>query len=267
MAESQKFAVLRRASRIWAVASPHGEAARLAALHDRLAERFEVPGDRLVYLGNYLGRGSDVAATVDELLDFRRRVISLPGMFASDVVFLRGGQEEMWQKLLQIQFAVNPREVLDWMLGQGLGATLLAYGCEPQRGLAAARDGALALARWTASLRAALSARPGHRELLSALRRAAYDDGNRLLFVHAGVDPSRPLANQGDALWWGAAGFGRWDQPFSEFDRVIRGYDAAHGGFSDTPFAITADGGCGFGGELTAICLSMQGDIVDRIDR
>ncbi len=126
MAESQKFAVLRNADRIWAVGSIHGDTHRLGALHDRLAERFRPPGDRLVYLGNYLGRGPDVAGTVDELLDFRRRVIALPNMFASDVVFLRGGQEEMWQKLLQLQFAVNPREVLDWMLGQGLGATLSA---------------------------------------------------------------------------------------------------------------------------------------------
>lgn len=266
MAESQKFAILKRARRIWAVAAIHGEAERLRTLHDRLAERFQAPGDRIVYLGNYLGRGPDVAGTVDELLDFRRRVISIPGFFASDVVFLRGGQEEMWQKLLQLQFAVNPREVLDWMLGQGLGATLTAYGCDPRRGLAAARDGALSLSRWTASVRAALSAKPGHRDLLSALHRAAYDEGARLLFVHAGVDPSRPLASQGDALWWGRPGFGRWSQPFGQFDRVIRGFDAARGGYADTPFALTVDSGCGFGGPLTAICLSDRGEVVDRLD-
>ncbi len=266
MAESQKFAVIKRAERIWAIGAIHGDTNRLGALHDLLAERFRPPGDRLVYLGNYLGRGPDVTGTVDELLDFRRRVIALPNMFASDVIFLRGGQEEMWQKLLQLQFAVNPREVLDWMLGHGLGATLSSYGCEPQRGLAAARDGALSLARWTSSVRAALSARPGHRDLLSALRRAAYDDAMRLLFVHAGVDPSRPLASQGDSLWWGSAGFGRWERKFGEFDRVIRGYDAAHGGFVQTPYATTIDSGCGFGGQLTAICLSNQGQVIERLD-
>jgi serine/threonine protein phosphatase 1 len=266
MAESQKFAILKRARRIWAVGAIHGEAARLRALHDRLAERFQAPGDRIVYLGNYLGRGPDVGGTVDELLEFRRRVISIPGVFASDVVFLRGGQEEMWQKLLQLQFAVNPREVLDWMLGQGLGSTLAAYGCDLRRGLSAARDGALSLSRWTSTVRAALSARPGHRDFLSALRRAAYDENARLLFVHAGVDPSRPLASQGDTLWWGTPGFGQWDQPFGEFDRVVRGYDAARGGFVEMPFALTVDSGCGFGGKLTAICLSAQGEIEDRLD-
>lgn len=266
MAESQKFAVLKRARRIWAIAAIHGEAERLRTLHDRLAERFHAPGDRLVYLGNYLGRGPDVAGAVDELLDFRRRVISIPGLFAGDIVFLRGGQEEMWQKLLQLQFAVNPRQVLDWMLRQGLDATLRAYGCDPSRGLAAARDGALSLSRWTASVRAALSAKPGHRDLLSSLRRAAHDEAERLLFVHAGVDPGRALASQGDTLWWGMPGFGHWAQPFGPFDRVIRGFDAAHGGYAEMPFALTVDGGCGFGGTLTATCLSDQGEVVDRLD-
>jgi hypothetical protein len=266
MAESQKFAILRKTRRIWAVGAIHGEAARLAALHDMRAGRFALPGDRIVYLGNYLGRGPDVGGTVEELLDFRRRALALPGMFAADIVYLRGGQEEMWQKLLQVQFAVNPREVLDWMLGQGLGATLAAYGLDPRRGLAAARDGTLSLSRWTAGIRGAIAARPGHRDFLSALRRAAYDEESRVLLVHAGVDPSRPLASQGDTLWWGAPGFGRWDRPFGEFDRVVRGYDPAHGGIVETPFAVTADSGCGFGGALTALCLSAQGEVVDRIE-
>ena len=62
-----KFAVLRRYRRVWAVAAIHGEADRLGRLHERLAGSLG-PGDRLVYLGNYLGRGAAVAATVDGLL-------------------------------------------------------------------------------------------------------------------------------------------------------------------------------------------------------
>src|SRR5215510_11761123 len=73
--DRDKFAVLRRCVRVWAVASIHGEVDRLIHLHDRLAERIVV-GDRLVYLGNYLGRGPAVAATIDCLLDFRRWMIN-----------------------------------------------------------------------------------------------------------------------------------------------------------------------------------------------
>ena len=266
MAESQKFAVLRRVRRVWAVGAIHGDAARLARLHDALAQRLAPSGDRVVYLGNYLGRGGEVSAAIEEILDFRRRLIGLPGMFASDVVVLRGGQEEMLQKLLQLQFAVDPRGVLDWMLGHGVGATLAAYGIDPRQGLAAARHGAVQLSRWTGTVRTALTARPGHRELLSSLRRAAYDDSGRLLFVHAGVDPSRPLASQGDTLWWGAPGFGAWERPYGDFDRVVRGYDPAHGGARETPFAVTVDAGCGFGGGLAAFAFAADGEISDKIE-
>ena len=266
MAEPQKFAILKRARRIWAVGAIHGESGRLIGLHDVLAERFEPPGDRLIYLGNYLGRGPNSAATIAELLDFRRRVMALPGIFAADVVFLRGAQEEMWQKVQQLQFAVNPREVLDWMLAQGMGATLAAYGVDAAQGMAAARDGTLSLSRWTARIRTAIAARPGHRELLSALRRAAFDAESRLLFVSAGLDVSRPLSTQGDRFWWGGPGFGTWAEPYGGYRRVVRGYDPAHGGVAMTPYALTVDAGCGFGGPLAALCLSADGAVLDRID-
>ena len=95
MAEPQKFAILKRARRIWAVGAIHGESDRLIGLHDVLAERFEPPGDRLIYLGNYLGRGPNSAATIAELLDFRRRDKALPGKIAADDVYLHAAQEEM----------------------------------------------------------------------------------------------------------------------------------------------------------------------------
>src|SRR5204863_7552361 len=69
-----KLARLRGARRIWAVGSVHGEAERLSRLHDQIAARF-VDGDRLIYLGNYLGHGSAVVATIDELVDFRSRIM------------------------------------------------------------------------------------------------------------------------------------------------------------------------------------------------
>src|SRR5690606_558245 len=148
-------------------------------------------------LGDLLGRGADVIGTVDELLRFRREIIARPGMFAYDIVYLRGSQEEMWQKLQQLQFAINPREVLEWMLSHGVGATLAAYGGDPRKAMAATRDGPTGIARWTSAIRAEIAARPGHQVLLSALKRAAFTDDGSLLFVHAGIDASRPLAAQG----------------------------------------------------------------------
>jgi serine/threonine protein phosphatase 1 len=259
-----KFALLRRAVRVWAVPAIHGEAARLAALHAALEGRFE-PGDRLVYLGNYFGHGADIAAMLDELLRFRRLVLARPLMFAFDLVYLRGGQEEMWQKLLQLQFAVNPRQVFDWMLGQGADATIRAYGGDPARGRLAMAEGPMAIGRWTGELRQRMAARPGHQVLMTTLRRAAQTDDGRLLFVHAGLDPARPLAEQGDRLWWGHAGWAKITAPYAGFSRVIRGYGRdAQADPSD--HALTIDAGCGFGGPLAAVCLAPNGEILEHID-
>jgi hypothetical protein len=38
--DTDKIAVLRRARRVWAIASVHGEEARLAPLHREIADRF-----------------------------------------------------------------------------------------------------------------------------------------------------------------------------------------------------------------------------------
>ncbi|MFM2045351.1 MAG: hypothetical protein RLY86_3927 [Pseudomonadota bacterium] len=269
MPEQQKFVQLGRPRRIWAVGAVHGEATRLAALHDDIGSRFR-PGDRLVYLGNMIGRGPAVAQTVDELLAFRRAILSIRGVIAEDVVYLRGGQEEMWQKLLQLQFAPNPTQVLDWMLAQGVDATLTAYGGDGPGGMAAARDGAVTLTRWTNQLRAAQRAIPGHDALYTALRRAAYtgtgDPASGLLFVNAGLDPSRPLGAQGDSFWWGWQGFPRIVEPVGEFLRVVRGFDPGHGGVQVTTHAVTLDGGAGFGGTLVCGCFAPDGEILELVE-
>ncbi len=259
------FAILRRARRVWAIPSIHGDAVRCSALLDALRVRLE-PGDRIVFLGNYLGFGGGIVATVESLLAFRRDVLARSLVFASDVVFLRGSQEEMWQKLLQLQLAVNPREVLAWMLRHGVGATIAAYGGDTRQGEAAARDGPRSIARWTTALRGLMSQHPGHQALMTSLRHAAYSDDMRLLFVHAGIDPARPLSAQNDALWWGVPGFAQLSAPFEPFAMVIRGRDPAAGGVHVGPYSLTLDGGCGFGGPLIAACIDPDGRAVAWID-
>jgi serine/threonine protein phosphatase 1 len=261
-APRERFARLRGARRVWAVASVHGEARRLSRLHDLLGERF-AEGDRLVYLGNYLGYGEDVAATINELLDFRRRVLGRPHGFACDVVYLRGAQEEMWQKLLQLQFAPNPTEVWSWMVRAGVEATVRAYGGDLRQGFAAARDGPRTITRWTSGLRAAMNAAEGHSTMFAALRHAAFTDEGGLLLVHAGIDPRRPLTAQGDAFWWGVSDILELAAPFAGFVRVIRGFDRARRGLIEGPYAVSLDGGAGRGGRLQAVCVGVDGKIVD----
>lgn len=267
MPEREKFAILKKAGRIWAISPVHGDSARLAALHQYIGEQFEPATDRLVYLGGFMGHGPDVAGTVDEIIRFRRDILARPFMFPEDIAYLRGQQEEMWSKLLQLQFAPNPREVLPWMLQQGVGPTISAYGGDPAEGIIHCREGAVAITRWTNSLRAAQQARPGHAALMTSIRRAAYTADMGLLFVHAGLDPDRPLSAQGDSLWWGSAGFGNLlNHPYGDFLKVVRGFDRQHGGPAAGTFTLTLDGGCGYGGKALAALLDPRGDVLDLVE-
>ena len=109
------------------------------------------------------------------LLDFRRRVLGRQRGFACDVAFLRGAQEEMWQKLLQLQFAPNPGEVLAWMVKAGVEATVRAYGGDLRQGFAATRDGPRTITRWTGALRAAMNADAGpHQSVFGAPPRCVH---------------------------------------------------------------------------------------------
>lgn len=258
------FSEWRSLRRVWAVGAAHGDVGALRALHDGLERRFR-RGDRLVYLGNLLGLGGNPAAAIDEVLSFRRILLSAPGMQTDDIVYLRGVQEEIWQKLRELQYATGPAEVLVWMLQQGAGATLAAYGFSEAEARQAARAPATVLARWTMAVNDAVRARPGHTEFYAALRRCAFDAERRLLFVHAGLAPDRPLDAQKDAFWWNADALDRLAEPYAGFRRVVRGGREAREEEADGAPVLTVAGGCGLGGELKALCVDLDGAVVDRL--
>ena len=174
------IASLKSYSRVWAVAAVNGELDRLRALHGLLEEKF-LEGDRLVYLGNYLGGSSATVGLLDELLLVRRAFLARFRLLDRDIVYLRGRQEEMWQKLLQLHLAQDPAAVLEWVLPQGVEFTLKAYGGNPDQGRMWCRDGAQALARWTGSLRDAVRSRPGHGHFFASLKRAAVSADRSIL--------------------------------------------------------------------------------------
>ncbi|MDD3444831.1 MAG: hypothetical protein PHS60_05440 [Zavarzinia sp.] len=265
-AHSEIYGRIDRARRIWCVGAIHADIARLTALHDQMAARLR-PGDRLVYLGNMIGHGAAAVDTMDELLAFRRHFLGLAGMEPWDVIHLRGAQEEMWVKLAQLQFAPNPREVLSWMIGQGVGATIRSYGIDPDSGFGHCRDGVIAITRWTARLLQAVHDHPGHDEMLSCLRRYAVSTDAGMLFVNAGLDTGRPLSEQRDTFWWGSGvGFPIDAEPYGDFRLVVRGYDRTGAGTAVGPHRATIDGGCGFGGKLAAACFLPDSSIEEWLE-
>jgi hypothetical protein len=254
----ERFAELGTPRRIWAIGAINGDAGKLAAIHDGIINHIAA-GDRLVYLGNYLGTASATTDAMAELLSFRRFVLAIPGMKVSDIVYLRGCVEEMWQKLLQLQFCPNPMQVLDWMEGFGIGNVLEAYGSSIAEARVYLRGSPMGLTKWTNGLRAARRAKAGHEVFSTILKRAAFTRhpsgaAGPLLFVHAGLDPRHGITQQGDNFWWGWRHTAKIaDEGYGPYQKIIRGY--APSTDESLPSSIIC-----LGGDKPAICLS-AGDV------
>jgi serine/threonine protein phosphatase 1 len=168
--------------------------------------------------------------------------------------------------LLQLQFAPNPSQILQWMVAAGMEATIRAYGGDLRQGFVASRDGPRTITRWTGALRSTMNTTPGHTALFSALRHAAFTGQRELLFIHASLNLSRPLAEQGDAFWWGPADILELGAPFEGFKRVVRGVDRDRRGVVERAFAVSVDGGAGQGGPLLAACFGLDGGVIEVVE-
>ena len=257
---------LGEGGRIWALGALRGDDVAAAALAQPLLARWQ-RGDRLVVLGNMLGDRGDPAGTLDLLLRLRRRLLAIS--LACDVHFLRGAQEEIWQKALRLQFAISPLGVLDWMLAHGLAGIIGAYGGSVDEGRIACRGGPTAIARWTTGLRDLQAARPGHADLLTTLSRAAVTGSDRMLLSAAGVDANRPLGEQADAFWWNGQADGALEASLTanatagwdSLARLVRGSGAAAGESADDRRVLTVSR------ERPAlVALGPDGALLERIE-
>lgn len=266
--QNRKYGHLGAPDKIWAIAAVHGDVDRLTRLHDYIFERFN-PGDKLVYTGNYTGYDERSVSALDEILTFRRLILAQRGVMTDDIVYLRGAQEEIMEKLLQLPFAPNPTDILLWMLGNGLNGTLASYGLSPHDGIEACRAGTMALTKWVSRIRETIRSHAGHDIFFTHLRRAAHCDelsSYPMLFVHAGLDASKTLDDQGDRLWWGGRDFDRIEEPYAPFSKVVRGHDPARKGIRINCVTATIDDGCGFGGSLVGAGFTGNGELEEMLD-
>jgi serine/threonine protein phosphatase 1 len=173
---------------------------------------------KFVFVGDYIDRGPQSSGVIRYLIELAHE---MPG----DVVTLMGNHEAML--LAIIDGAIDPE---DW-LGQGGKETLQSYGVTDARDLP--------------------------REHVDWLRRLrfSHDDGKRF-FVHAGVDPARPLDAQDehDLLWI--------REPFlshrGDYGRlVVHGHTPIAAGVPELRSnRLGLDTGAGYGRPLTAAVFS-----------
>jgi serine/threonine protein phosphatase 1 len=169
-------------TRIYAVGDVHGRADLLAELQARIAADADSAAESrrvAVYLGDYVDRGPDSAGVIDRLLDS-----PLDGF---EEVFLMGNHEQFL-----LDFLADP-SVGELWLRNGGDATLASYG------VGAGNVDTADLAMVSALLREILPS--DHLTFLKGLA-LSHREGD-YLFVHAGIRPGVPLAEQreDDLLW------------------------------------------------------------------
>ncbi|MGE0007659.1 MAG: metallophosphoesterase family protein [Parvibaculaceae bacterium] len=198
----------------FAIGDIHGCRRALCDLLDQCRAYAEGEAHRLVFIGDYVDRGPDSRAVVATLRELERR----HGPDA--VVCLMGNHEAM---MLDAVDSGDPA----WWIGNGGGETLLSYGVRNPVRL------------------------PGDDVAWLRDLRLAFDDGARF-FVHAGIDPGRPLDRQErETMLWIREPFHRSTQDYGRL--VVHGHTPTRDGRPEIrPNRINIDTACVYGGVLSA---------------
>ena len=220
------FVEIVNSKKIWAIGSIHSKLIEFNSIKKYLLENFE-RDDYLIFLGNIIGLGQESNKTLTSVIDLRNQLMAKFLIDPSKIIFLRGAQEEMFLKLLQLQTAPNPSDIVKWMLDHGIDGTIKSYGFDKEELIKITTQGTLSISKWTSKLNQAVSKEPGHKEYFAHLKHAAFGESKKILFLNRGVDISRPLSAQNDCFWWGYQNFSFLDKPYSSFIRIVRGYQSS----------------------------------------
>ena len=221
------FVKLTESNKIWAIGSIHSNIKSFTQIKKFILNNFE-ENDKLIFLGNIIGLGESSKETLNSVIDLRFNLMSKFKLKSESIVFLRGAQEEMFSKLLQLQLAPNPTEIVEWMFDHGVNETIKSYGFSEYEVKNISSSGTINISKWTTNLNKSLQKNLGHTEYFLNLKHAAYSNSEKILFVNRGVDITRPLSAQSDCFWWGFQNFSTIQQPYKTFTRIVRGYESEH---------------------------------------
>ncbi|MDF3208357.1 MULTISPECIES: metallophosphoesterase [Mesorhizobium] len=158
----------------YAIADLHGRFDLLQMAYDAISQHaLGIPGT-IVHLGDYVDRGPQSREIIEWLMDDP----ALPPGWRR--ICLRGNHED-----IMVECCANLELVGRWWIPNGGGRTLISYGAK-------IGDGAAVAAALVPS---------SHLDWMKALPRMHIDEHR--VFVHAGVDPFKPLDQQDDQdLGW-----------------------------------------------------------------
>jgi diadenosine tetraphosphatase ApaH/serine/threonine PP2A family protein phosphatase len=199
---------------LYAIGDIHGSLQKLRDLLMLCEQHADGRTATFVFLGDYIDRGPDSRGVIEALIE-------LQSQRPDRIIALKGNHEAVAVEILDGQ--TDPES---W-LREGGTATLRSYRIDDVRNLP-----------------------PEHVAWLRALP-LCFDDGERF-FVHAGIDPDKPLdAQSGDDLIW-------IREPFLSDGRdhgrlIVHGHTPQGDGLPDfRGNRLNLDTGAVFGGALTA---------------
>ncbi len=227
MNKTGNFVELEKSGKLWAIGSIHSNLKSFTSIKKFILDNFNYD-DKLIFLGNIIGLGDNSKETLSSAIDLRFNIMSKFKIKPKSIVFLRGAQEEMFSKLLQLQLAPNPSEIVEWMFEHGVNKTINSYGFSENEVKNIASSGTINISKWTSHLNKSIQMNPGHIEYFLNLKHAAYSHSKKILFVNRGVDITRPLSAQNDCFWWGFQNFSTIQKPYKTFSRIVRGYESKH---------------------------------------
>jgi serine/threonine protein phosphatase 1 len=202
--------------KIFAIGDIHGCISKLDKMMSQL--NIDAGNDTLIFIGDYIDRGSDPKGVVDSILDIRKRI--------KNVVCLLGNHEQMF-----LNYYLEHKDE-DLFMHNGGMSTMISYGHNPSG------SGKLTIPN-------------EHMEFFITLLLSYETDD--YIFVHAGLRPGIPIQRQNfeDLLWI------RYDFINSPYDFkkiVIFGHTPLS---FTTPLIdknkIGLDTGAVYGGKLTCI--------------
>jgi len=153
--------------KIFAIGDIHGCSDRLDLLMEKIP--IDPEGDTLVFIGDYIDRGPDPKGVIDRILRIRET--------HRNVVCLSGNHEQLF-----LDYYLRGRGVETFLFNGGM-STLISYGFQP------------------GGSRRSLQIPEEHRAFYEGLV-LSYETSD-YIFVHAGLRPGIPLAEQSDfdRLW------------------------------------------------------------------
>jgi serine/threonine protein phosphatase 1 len=186
---------------------PAGKSGRLLAIgdihgchvaFDTLLEHLTItPSDTVVVLGDVIDRGPGTRQVIDRLIELRNRC---------RLIFLMGNHEELFLDSIRTEKVQKLWKVQELWMGLGGLETLLSYGQH------AADTGEIP-----------------HEHIDFLKSGLDYFETEATVFVHANLEPGRPLAQQ-KPEWLRWSRLTEWDPPLPTGQRVICGHTSQKSG-------------------------------------